>query len=289
MPHRATYFFPRQFPEHGLDESSKQLLDHEKKKIVNSIKSETFGVESDPNKKPPPPPVSTTPTKDDVLFSSCKSSAVSDLFTGRDKLRAKQKQIAAFCDWLVEKKRHGSNHGKSYRRLSCDEDHELLHPPESVSAPPPPQPETVKDTAIGWNFDRQVSLPRLSSGSSYAGSLFSGTTLDGHFSSDIKEETLSSRLSTTPMRREEEDSKDKLAQKYKESYYLQLAFARRLTCLASLAAGPVLTLDTGVETWDAEAVSYRLWVRKMLLLSSHSIDLKMGALLNFCVYLNWST
>lgn len=281
MPHRTTYFFPRQFPERGLDESSKQLLDHEKKKIVNSINSETFGVESNPKKKPPPPPVSTSPTKDDVLFSSGKSSAVSDLFTGRDKFRAKQKQIAAFCDWLVEKKGHGSRDGKSYGQLSCDNDHELLHPPESVSTPPPHPPEAVRDTAIDRNFDRQVSLPRLSSGSSYAGSLFSGTTLDGHFSSDIKEETFSSRVSTTPTRREEdeeEESKAKLAQKYRESYYLQLAFAKRLTCLASLATGPVLTLDTGIETWDAEAVSYRLWVRKIASFPrSHSNDLEIAA------------
>ncbi|KAI4307511.1 hypothetical protein L6164_030689 [Bauhinia variegata] len=271
MPHRTTYFFPRQFPERGLDESSKQVLDHEKEKIFNSIKSETFGVERDRKK-----PVSTTPAKDDVVSWSGKHSAVSDLFTGGDKHRTKQKQIAAFGNWLLEKKGDRSGHVKPYSDWSsCDEDRELLLPPESVPAPAPPPPETVKDTAIDRDFDRQVSLPRLSSGSSYAGSLFSGTTLDGaNFSSDIKEETSSSRVSSTTRRQEEdeEEGKEKLAQKYKESYYLQLTLAKRLTCLASLTTEPVLTLDTGIETWDAEVVSYRLWVSGCLSYSDKISD-----------------
>lgn len=259
MPHRATYFFPRQFPERGLDESSKQLLDHEKKKIVNSIKSETFGVESDSKKAVTTNNPDAT-TKDDVVFSSGKHSAVSDLFTGKDKYQTKQKQIAALCDWLSEKKGDISGPVKPRsRRLSCEEDCELLLQPEAVPESHPPPPETVKDTAIDRSFDRQVSLPRLSSGSSYAGSLFSGTTLDGNFSSDVKEETSSSRVSPTT-RRQEEEGKEGMA-KYKESYYLQLTLAKRLTCLASLAREPALTLDHGIETWDAESVSYRLWVR----------------------------
>ncbi|KAI4337585.1 hypothetical protein L6164_015982 [Bauhinia variegata] len=272
MPHRTTYFFPRQFPDRGLDESSKRVLDHEKKKLVDSIKSESFGVERDTKK-----PVSTTPTKEDVVVSSGKHSAISDLFTGSDKYRTKQKQIAAFCDLLLDKKGNRSGHVKPYSRwLSCDEDRELLLPPESVPAPAPPPPETVKDTAIDRDFYRQVSLPRLSSGSSYAGSLFSGTTLDGaNFSSDIKEErSSSSRISTTTRRQEEDEEagKDKLAQKSKESYYLQLTLAKRLTCLASLTTEPVLTLDTGIETWDAEAVSYRLWMSGCLSYSDKITD-----------------
>ena len=101
MPHRTTYIFPRQFPERGFDESSKQLLDHEKKKIINSIKSS----ESNSNKKPPPAVSTAPPTKDDVAFSCGNISALSDLFTSGDKFRAKQRQISAFCDWLIEKKR----------------------------------------------------------------------------------------------------------------------------------------------------------------------------------------
>nr|KYP47234.1 Serine/threonine-protein kinase CTR1 [Cajanus cajan] len=269
MPHRATYFFPRQFPERGLDESSKQRLDREKNKIVNfnSIKSsDTFAFESDAPKKPTPQ----TPAKDDVVFSSAKESAVSDLFTGADKFRTKQKQIAAFCDWLIDKKkdrnRPSQHNFKSYvnEDEEEDDDRELLLP-----LPPPPQAaeaaSEVKD-AFDRNFDRQVSLPRLSSGSSYAGSLF---TLDGTatFSSDVtKDETSSFQVftedATKKHEQEEEEEKEKrsTAQKYKESYYLQLALAERLSCLASLASEPVITLDAGPETWDAESVSYRLWV-----------------------------
>ncbi|KAK7353017.1 hypothetical protein VNO80_18449 [Phaseolus coccineus] len=235
MPHRTTYIFPRHFPERGLDESTKQLLDHEKKKIVNSIKHDTFSVESGTPKKP-------LPTEDnDVVLSSANHSAVSDLFAAGDKFRTEHKQIAAFCDWLVDKK--VSHH--------CDGD--LLLQPET----------TIKDAAVHQSFDRQVSLPRLSSGSSYAGSLFSGTTFDCNFSSDIKEETSSSRTLTTiaaPRHKDEEEEQvtEKLAKKSKESYILQLTLARRLNCLASLVTEPVLT--PGTETWDAESVSYRLWV-----------------------------
>ncbi|KAL2317611.1 hypothetical protein Fmac_031487 [Flemingia macrophylla] len=261
MPHRATYFFPRQFPERGLDESSKQRLDHEKKKIVNSIKSsDTFAAfESDAPKKPTP---QQTRAKDDVVFPSAKESAVSDLFT-------KQKQIAAFCDWLIDKKHH-RNRPSHYNFKSYvnehdeeeDDDRELLLPP-----PSPPQPEAateVKD-AVYRSFDRQVSLPRLSSGSSYAGSLF---TLDGTatFSSDVTKDEMSSfqvfTEEATKKHEQEEEQKEKrnTALKYRESYYLQLALAERLSCLANLASEPVLTLDAGTETWDAESVSYRLWV-----------------------------
>ncbi|TKY56343.1 Serine/threonine-protein kinase CTR1 [Spatholobus suberectus] len=258
MPHRATYFFPRQFPERGLDESSKQRLDHEKRKIVNSIKSsDTFGFESDAPKKPTPSP--TPAANDDVVFSSSKQSAVSDLFTGADKFRTKQKQIAAFCDWLIDKKKdrnRPSHHFKPYPIDDDeDDDRELLLPPP---------PAEAKD-AVDQSFDRQVSLPRLSSGSSYAGSLF---TLDGTatFSSDVtKDETSSFHQVFTEdatKKQEEEEVKEKrnTAQKHRESYYLQLALAERLSYLASLASKPVLTLDAGTETWDAESVSYRLWV-----------------------------
>ncbi|KAK7385401.1 hypothetical protein VNO78_31118 [Psophocarpus tetragonolobus] len=265
MPHRATYFFPRQFPERGLDESSKQRLDHEKRKIVNSIKSSdtTFAFESDAPKKQTPTP--SPDANNDVVFSSGTHSAVSDLFTGADKFRTKQKQIAAFCDWLIDKKKSrncSSHHFKAYPNHEEQDERELLIPP------PPPSAETVADVkdAVDRNFDRQVSLPRLSSGSSYAGSLF---TLDGTatFSSDVTKDGTSSfqvfsEDATKKQEEEEEEGKVKCntAQKYKESYYLQLSFAKRLSCLASLGSEPVLTLDAGTETWDAESVSYRLWV-----------------------------
>ncbi|KHN08281.1 Serine/threonine-protein kinase CTR1-like protein [Glycine soja] len=228
MPHRTTYIFPRQFPERvGLDESSKQkqLLDHEKKKIVNSIKHDTFTAESDPPKKSPP-----TKDNDVVVLSSAKHSAVSYLKTSvHSYFNIIKRSITLKCLTLFRRK-----------------------PPSRM----PPFTRALTG---------QVSLPRLSSGSSYAGSLFSGTTLDCNFSSDIKEETSSSRtLTTIPAPRhkneeeEEEQSTKKLAKKSKESYILQLTLAKRLTCLATLVTEPVLT--PGTETWDAESVSYRLWV-----------------------------
>ncbi|KAK7301098.1 hypothetical protein RJT34_11958 [Clitoria ternatea] len=269
MPHRATYFFPRQFPERGLDESSKQRLDHEKRKIVNSIKSsasDTIAYESDAPKKATA--TLSSAIKHDVVFSSSKHSAVSDLFTGGgggDKLRTKQKQIAAFCDLLIDKKKDRNRHHqtrhfkfKPYINDDEDDDHRELLLPSG---------ETEKDT-VERSFDRQVSLPRLSSGSSYAGSMF---TLDGTatFSSDItKEETSSFQVSTVEeaMKRHEQEEEDEVKakrdnlKKHKEGYYLQLALAKRLSCLANLDSEPVLTLDAGTETWDSESVSYRLWV-----------------------------
>ncbi|CAJ2652217.1 unnamed protein product [Trifolium pratense] len=279
MPHRATYFFPRQFPEKRLDESSsKKILDHEKKKFVGVVKSTdtTFCVESD---APKTSSVSVVANKDDVVFSSVKNSAVSDLLTGGDKFRSEQKQIAAFCDWLVDKRHnhhHRRRHHHQHRHRSEDEDREVLlpHPDDVKSASP------EKDAVdVDRSFDREVSLPRLSSGSSYATSLFaSDVTVTATFSSDdiTKEDTSSFLVSTNEVTRRSEQQKQKeedeehheeekrdgenYAKKYKESYELQLASAKRISFLSSLGSEPFLTLDTGLETWDVELVSRRLWV-----------------------------
>lgn len=287
MPHRATYFFPRQFPERGLDESSKQKLDHEKKKLlVNSIKSpqDAFGatVENDVASKSSLLTSSAaarrSTTKDDVVFSpEAKNSAVSELLTSGDKLRTKQKQIAGrFCDWFVDKKgnrnhRSGGGHHHHHPHLKDDQEEDRER---ELLLPPTPPSKDVADRSI----DRQVSLQRLSSsGSSYAASLFTSEGGTATFSSvDIitKDDTSSSRVSTADAtarrheqqqqhqhEEEERSNEEGYARKYKESYHLQVAFAKRLTFLASLASDPVLTLDAGTETWDAEAVSRRLWVR----------------------------
>ncbi|KAL6195010.1 hypothetical protein ACLB2K_030632 [Fragaria x ananassa] len=78
-----------------------------------------------------------------------------------------------------------------------DEDRELLLPPEAIVDVLSAVPDTMSfkvDRSVDQDFDRQVSLPRLSSGSSYAGSLFSGTTtLDGNFSGDVKESSATTR------------------------------------------------------------------------------------------------
>ncbi|KHN26145.1 Serine/threonine-protein kinase CTR1 [Glycine soja] len=147
MPHRATYFFPRQFPERGLDESSKQRLHHEKRKIVNSIKSPdttTFAAfESDAPKKQTAPPQSqsqshTHDEKNDVVFSSTKQNAVSDLFTDGDKFRTQQKQIAAFCDWLIDKKKDRNRPSHHFKPYPNEEEEEEEDERELLLRPPPP-------------------------------------------------------------------------------------------------------------------------------------------------------
>ncbi|XP_057725697.1 serine/threonine-protein kinase CTR1-like [Arachis stenosperma] len=291
MPHRATYIFPRQFPERGLDESARQRLDHEKKRLVNSVKSpdndNNFGTENDVVSSTTTTTATDTPaphSKDVVVFPSGKHSAVSDLFAGAGvagvgRFRAKSKQIAAFCNWINDKRDSGNRLDRRRHVLAAaeeeeeeeDDDHEMLLPPTTAA--------TVKDSSGGGgvdqSFDRQVSLPRLSSGSSYAGSLFSGTTtFDGTatFSSDINTINIKddSSNATRKHHHDEEEEQDRnnnnidnsYARKYKESYYLQVTLAKRLACLASLSTEPFLI--TATETWDAESVSYRLWVNGCL-------------------------
>lgn len=291
MPHRTTYFFPRQFPDRRFDESSKQVLeDHEKKvsptatstntnattpattALAPATKIDALEIESDRLTKPWTKPFSV----------NSKASAVSQLFKSQTKQqqqqqRKKQQQqqqeqhFADFCDWLAEKKAERST-GKSSRYSSCDEDRELLLPPESEPEVQPPESAVVKDRSVDRSFDCQVSLPRLSSGSSYAGSLFSGTTLDGNLSSDVVKDALVVSSTTTTTRQEvvveeEEEHHDnmgRLAQRTTESYYLQLALAKRLTSLACLDhAEPLLMQVSEPVSSDAEAVSYRLWVRHL--------------------------
>lgn len=244
MPHRTTYFFPRQFPDRGYDASSpKQLLDHESK-----IRKEKFNAESDEGRK----------------AASAKHSTTlsSDIYVTGDKFKSrKQKQYAGFCEWLVEKK--GDRHVKL--RLNEDDVQELL-----LSAPPEPETEVI--TGKDRIFDRQVSLPRVSSESSYAGSLFSGTTADGdlsgcvkdisQLSTDVSQRSAETTTRTTAEKGEDKSSKD-WPQKTKEGYYLQLTLAKRLSFQASLGCEPVLLLEgAGLPgaSYDAEAVSYRFWV-----------------------------
>ncbi|XP_041021381.1 serine/threonine-protein kinase CTR1-like isoform X2 [Juglans microcarpa x Juglans regia] len=255
MPHKTTYFFPRQFPDRGFDScSSKQLFNQEQKLTITSSActgNEAFNIESDRK------------SSKDASFTVDKKviSAVADLFTCDDRFHPKKQQFAAFCNWLVERKGERSGHVKSSSRTSRkqsfdEEDRELLLPKEA---------ELVKDRAIDRNFDRQVSLPRLSSvGSSYAGSLFSGTTtLDGNFSSDIVKDS-----TTTSTKQEEEEEgeevetrRDNLTQRVRESHYLQLALASRLTSQASLLCEPVLMVESGaLLASEVDTVSYRLWV-----------------------------
>ncbi|KAL5102521.1 hypothetical protein RYX36_006848 [Vicia faba] len=263
MPHRATYFFPRQFPEKRLDESSNNILDHEKKKLPLNSTDATFFTEND---------IVTSTTS----ASPAKNSAVSHLLSTRDKVRCEQKQIAAFCDWLVDK-RHTHHARHHHRRHHHHHHHHRSDQCLPEDEPLLPDLHAEKDAVA---VDREVSLPRLSSGSSYTASLFaSDVTVTATFSSDdiAREDTTSSfRVSTNEATRtneqhqqkEEEEQRDEeekcgeenYANKYKENYELQHALAKRLSFLSSFGSEPVLTFDTGLETWDVESVSRRLWV-----------------------------
>ncbi|KAJ8756317.1 hypothetical protein K2173_025129 [Erythroxylum novogranatense] len=64
--------------------------------------------------------------------------------------------------------------------------------------------EVVKEKDVDRNFDREIALSRLSSGSSYARSLLSGTTLDWNFSIDPKD-TATTLLSTATMTTRQEE------------------------------------------------------------------------------------
>ncbi|XP_060961235.1 serine/threonine-protein kinase CTR1 isoform X2 [Cannabis sativa] len=356
MPHRTTYFFPRQFPDRRFDVSSKQSSspdqDHGKKVIINSSSTTTAStsssssssptvlstsIENDTNKSlssaTTTRSTTTTSTTKNQYFTvnTAKASAVSDLFTSheyksssqtkknnnnhhhhhnnhshhhhhqhhqrRQQQQQQEEHFAAFCDWLAEKKaeRRSNTTTNSNKlvssRYSCDEERELLLPPEQIppsAVVPAPAPATrssvVKDRSLDRNFDRQVSLPRVSSGSSYAGSLFSGiTTFDGNLSVKdcLSKVSCSTRHDdhvvveqggaggggggSSDESRDQVDSSSgenisSLAQRSKESYYLQLSLAKRLTSQACLASEPLLMQVSGPETSDAETVSYRLWV-----------------------------
>ncbi|XP_062098168.1 serine/threonine-protein kinase CTR1 isoform X2 [Humulus lupulus] len=317
MPHRTTYFFPRQFPDRRFGVSSKQPSDQDHGKKVNSTTVSTsspssstistsiaafnttkdaFSIENDT--KSLSSTTTTSTTKNQFTVNTAKASAVSELFTSHEfksqtkknhhhhQLQQRRQQqhqeehFAAFCDWLAEKKterRSSTTNTKLSRYSSCDEERELLLPPDPTApsaVAPATRSSVVKDRSLDRNFDRQVSLPRVSSGSSYAGSLFSGiTTLDGNLSGDVKDclskvssssrhhvvEGAAGGGGSDESREDSGENISSLAQRSKESYYLQLTLAKRLTSQAYLASEPSLMQVSGPETSDAETVSYRLW------------------------------
>lgn len=144
MPHRTTYFFPRQFPDRRFDSSfsSSNSLpsDHEKK--ITKVSS--FNVDSDRKS-----------TKEEVGTVGGK---VSDGSVTGNNIRGKQ--LAAFFNWLGDKK--GERKSSSHVRFTLDtdrfneEEHPLLLPPEAVV---PPATETVVDDRDkDHGFKRQVGI-----------------------------------------------------------------------------------------------------------------------------------
>lgn len=292
MPHRTTYFFPRQFPDRGFDASAKFVNDHEKKKSSSVVEDQVGSGKS-------------SSKESDVTSKQLKSDVKE---TNTNKIHGKQ--LAAFVNWLAEKNKKGKsiqNHVKiklEDRDAEDEHEHQLLLPvpPEAVpihelvDCHVAPVSEKKRQgtfdrkaslqrlsssgsnySCIGKQFERQTSLQRLSSwgSTSYAGSLFSGTTLDGNWPSTGVKDT---QTSTTRGEEVEEevvvqeavervvDSEDTLMQKSKESYYLQLTLAKKLVQQAMLASGePILLKECksvkGLGgSSDPQTVSYRLWV-----------------------------
>lgn len=334
MPHRATYFFPRQFPDRGgFDASStKFLLDHEKK-----IGADQNGGKS--SKEDSEVAFKQLTKLQDEDSEVLPYSNVSDRITGGDKIHGKQ--LAAFVNWLAEKKKkekppHQNHHVKIKVGEEGGEEEEgdeyslllLPTPPEAVPKvvdsdhSPEEQKPSVRPknqnaslqrlSSTGSNYsgvsrkekgsgferqvplqrlpstgsnhssvlgkekglgvERQVSLQRLSSAgsTSYAGSLFSGITLDGNWpSTGVKD----SNTSTTTEAEVEDAAKqsspaerDELVPRLKEGYYLQLTLAKRIVEQATLAGDEPLLLQEcrsvkGLAgSSDPETVSFRLWV-----------------------------
>ncbi|GFY96069.1 protein kinase superfamily protein [Actinidia rufa] len=139
MPHRTTYFFPRQFPDRGFDASSPKAFQVHIKESFNGSDSDRKGSK-------------------EVTVGN-KNTTVSDRSTGGDKIHGKQ--LAAFVNWLAEKKGERSGHVK-VRLNDGDEEHEhkLLLPIHD----PPENHGGGRERS----FDRQASLQRLQSESCYS-------------------------------------------------------------------------------------------------------------------------
>lgn len=299
MPHRTTYFFPRQFPDRGFDSFSLKN-DHDKKKSSSNV-GESFGFQRD--NKSNGVGEDSNKEKESTVFSSnpllSKSSAVSDLFSDDRKSEKKhQQQLAAFYEWLAEKKANLSRsssttttHGRGVKptRFSmssdADEERELLlsSPADPAPLPATSSPDSIIDSArtvnihernIDRSFDREVSLPRMSSESSFAGSFFSGTTVDGNFSNfsshtDARETSTTTLVSVNKEEEEvevrEQGKEQSLAQKSREGYYLQVTLAKWLSSQANLACESVHIQST-------ESISYRFWVSGCLSYSDKISD-----------------
>lgn len=309
MPHRTTYFFPRQFPDRGFDasSSSKFLSDHEKKITAN--KDVSNGSETTKSSKETGP---ATGNFYDNKDSNVPYSTVSEKNYGITGDKIHGKQLADFVSWLADKKKKETRSKNNHVKIKLEDEEgedetEHLLPPPPEAVPPiivevdhhvpvrkKPKDQFTIDRQVSLSaesnysgggketysrglerrtiltgLERHTSLQRLSSlgSTSYAGSLFSGgtTTYDGNW-------TLSTGVKITPTREVEEmeidqegTSRDSLVQKSKESYYLQITLAKRLTEQATLGSEPVLLQEcrTALSS-DPQTISYRLWVITLL-------------------------
>lgn len=295
MPHRTTYFFPRQFPDRNFNASSKLVADHEKKFVVDDGTSEARQREEVTLK------LETNKDATTCAGKSGNSNSFSGIIHGLTGDKIHGRQLIDFVKWLSDKKKKEKSqaHVDPVKIRLYDNDDSIEEEEEELSQrllplPPPPPPvvdcdrrqdslrrqssnESNYSNSVDHvqgkerGFERQVSLQRLSSAgsTSYAGSLFSGTTLDGNWSS-----TTTGILKDSTVVKEEAEAEAEeeglgaaanvdngVAQRYKEGYYLLLMFAKRLIEQATLVTEPLLLQERRIGgSSDAEIVSYRLWV-----------------------------
>ncbi|KAL2498108.1 Protein kinase superfamily protein [Abeliophyllum distichum] len=269
MPHRATYIFPRQFPDRKFDESSKFLLDHEKKLAA---KNGNFWEDH-------------SDAKDSNNISN--SNTLRHRFKG-DKIHGKQ--LDTFVNWVAEKKKKEEsfnyvnpgkieldNHDDSEEK-ECEQ---YLRPPPTPNAVLEPVVDGASQVPVeksiigedhwqGFEFDWHLSINDCNARADHQGK-------NRSFEQEASlQRTLSGGIEDSMKTEEAEkvgggDNVDKgLAQRSKESYYLQLTLAKRLTEQATLASElvflPELRSAEGLVcgSSDAETVSYRFWVNGCL-------------------------
>ncbi|KAK9067817.1 hypothetical protein SSX86_011928 [Deinandra increscens subsp. villosa] len=279
MPHRTTYIFPRQFPESSVNTNpSSKSEDHGR---TNQISNENLSSMINGDRDHHNDQVENT-----EVYGHTERHRIGSYRTHRSHGKKKNQHLADFVNWLVEKKKITSGGVLGSRgghvRLNNEDLDELL-----------PAPATVKDAVDDWSshvsdvdyhhpttVQRQASLRRLSSdaGSSYAASLFSGTIATSSSAGFCKDSLMDDQM--IGMREEDvvvgNGGGVDGVRRWRDSYYLQLALAKRLTHQATIGDEPALIQGSGyvagagggggpaVTCYDAESVSYRLWVNGTL-------------------------
>ncbi|KAK9109059.1 hypothetical protein Sjap_017119 [Stephania japonica] len=263
MPHRTTYFFPRQFPDRGLESARSKLIpDHDRQVVAKDESLMSSNVEKKERKGM-------------ATMVIGRKVSVSEVFRYGKRVGALRFDWADADDEDRLKVHHHHHHhhnsvldGQRQKQVDEQVDEQVVAVPR----------EEAIETFV--NKDRILGR-RLSSGSSYpTTSLFSGTTVEEEnvSSSDIAKDDSHSLMDIR--HEEEEKEKESLgSRKARESYYLQLSLAVRISSQASLGEdSSLLQQTTGLDLhlhgvpYDAQTVSHRLWVSGCLSYSDKISD-----------------
>ncbi|PWA59556.1 serine/threonine-protein kinase CTR1 [Artemisia annua] len=240
MPHRATYFFPRQFDERVVKDSCLKSDDHEK--LLEKRSGFVINKEGD---------------SDGDQFRDGKS----EWSHGKNK----NKQLAGLESWLGEEKRAGGpgfgdvkfsqllNHDKKAHRGVDYEDHN-------------------NESGYYSGFVREQYRDFVDGQSSNSGSLFCGTNVTPRSVLGSSREVTKSVREKDLVGRSDigDDGRWGQVRSLCKAYYLQLTLAKRITHQATIGEEPKHVQghgnggSHGVVTYDAESVSYRFWVNGTL-------------------------